>query len=116
MGTKYTKHGVKRQHHIIEGILPLLEKISEIDGVKKVNPGKISYSPKRRISQPAVKIQRRTATGFKLLAHSKGAVQEIFIIVQNGKADDVQKELMSRTTPNVAYAQSALDIVLIRNE
>jgi len=91
--TKYTKHGVKRQHQIIDGILPLLEKISKIDGVKKVNPGKISYSPKRGISQPTLKIQRRTITGFKLLAHSKGAVQEIFVVVQNGKADYVQKEL-----------------------
>ncbi len=91
--TKYTKHGVKRQHQIIEGILPLLEEISKIDGVKKVNPGKISYSPKRGISQPTLKIQRRTITGFKLLAHSKGSVQEIFIIVQDGKADNVEKEL-----------------------
>lgn len=91
--TKYTKHGVKRQHQIIEGILSLLEEISKIDGVKKVNPGKISYSPKRGISQPALKIQRRTITGFKLLAHSKGSVQEIFIIVQDGKGDEVQREL-----------------------
>ncbi len=91
--TKYTKHGVKRQHHIIDGILPLLEEISKIDGVKKVNPGKISYSPKRGISQPTIKIQRQTITGFKLLAHSKGAVQEIFIVVQNEKVDYVQNEL-----------------------
>ncbi len=94
--TKYEKHGVKRQHQIIEGILPLLEKISKIDGVKKVNPGKISYSPKRGISQPTLKIQRRTITGFKLLAHSKGAVQEIFIIVQNEKIDDVYMELSEK--------------------
>lgn len=91
--TKYTKHGVKRQHEIIDGILPLLENIAKIDGVKKVNPGKISYSPKRGISQPYIKIQRRTITGFKLIAHSKGAVQEIFIIVKDGKADELQKEL-----------------------
>ncbi len=91
--TKYTKHGVKRQHKIIEGILPLLEKISKIDGIKKVNPGKISYSPKRGISQPNIKIQRRIITGFKLLAHSKGAVQEIFLIVQDEKFDKVQREL-----------------------
>lgn len=68
--TKYTKHGVKRQHQIIDGILPLLEKISKIDGIKKVNPGRISYSPKRGISQPTLKVQRQTITGFKLIAHS----------------------------------------------
>lgn len=93
-GTKYTKHGVKRQHQIIDGILPLLEKISKMDGIKKVNPGKISYSPKRGISQPVIKIQRRTITGFKLLAHSKGSIQEIFIIVQEGKTDEVQRKLV----------------------
>lgn len=94
--TKYTKHGVKRQHQIIEGILPLLEEISKIDGVNKVNPGRISYSPKRGISQPVLKIQRRTITGFKILAHSKGAVQEIFVVVKNGKTDNVQEELKSK--------------------
>ncbi len=91
--TKYTKHGVKRQHQIIDGILPVLEKISEIDGVKKVNPGKISYSPKRGIYQPMLKIQRQTITGFKLIAHSKGAIQEIFVVVKGGKAAEVQREL-----------------------
>lgn len=91
--TKYTKHGVKRQHKIIDGILPLLEKISKIDGVKKVNPGKISYSPKRGISEPTLNIQRRTITGIKLLAHSKGAIQEIFVVIHDGKFDNVQREL-----------------------
>lgn len=62
--TKYVKHGVKRQHQLIEGLLPLLENIYKIDGVTKVNPGRISYSPKRGISQPTIKIQRRTITGF----------------------------------------------------
>ena len=93
--TKYTKHGVKRQHQIIDGILPLLENISKIDGVTKVNPGRISYSPKRGISQPTIKIQRRTITGFKLLAHSKGSVQEIFVVIHNEKTDKIRYELES---------------------
>ncbi len=77
---KYIKKGVKRQHHIIEGILPILEDIAKIDGVRKVTPSVISYSPGRCISQPKIKFQKETISGFKLIAHSKGAIQEIFVV------------------------------------
>lgn len=46
---KYVKHGVKVQHSIIEGVLPILEEIAAVDGVKKVIPAiisVISYNPK----------------------------------------------------------------------
>jgi hypothetical protein len=93
MPFKYVKHGVKRKHDIIEGILPMLEKIAGIEGVKKVVPAGISYSPKRSIKGPAVKYQRDTITGFKLLAQSKGSIQEVFVIVEESKKEDVRKEL-----------------------
>ena len=80
------KRGVKRQHHIIEGILPILENIAKIDGVKKVIPAVINYSPKRNIKQPFLKVSRDTITGIKVLAHSKGKVQEVFVICD---ADDI---------------------------
>lgn len=91
--SKYIKRGVKRQHQIIEGILPLLEKISKIEGVKKVTPSVISYSPKRCIQQPILKFQRETMSGFKLLAHSKGCIQDIFIVVEGPKRIEVWNEL-----------------------
>lgn len=92
---KYMKKGVKRQHQIIEGILETLEDIAKIDGVKKVIPARISYSPKRSVSQQKIKFQRVTLSGFKLIAHSKGAIQEIFIVIDKNKKDDVERMLIS---------------------
>lgn len=89
---KYIKRGVKRQHDIIDGILPILEKIAKIDGVKKVIPAKIFYSPNRSIRQ-TLKIQREIVSGFKLMAHSKGAIQEIFIAIDKTKKDKIENEL-----------------------
>ncbi len=92
---KYIKHNVKRKHHILDGLIPVLEEIAQIDGVEKVVPAKIAYSPKRTIVQPIIKFQRETISGFKLLVHSKGAIQEIFIIVQKDKKNIVRNKLNS---------------------
>ncbi|AIF70230.1 hypothetical protein PAP_09260 [Palaeococcus pacificus DY20341] len=75
---KYFKRGVKREHHLLKGILPVLEEISSIEGVKKVIPGRIYASDSRGFE---IKVVRETLTGFKLLAKSDGSVQEIFLIV-----------------------------------
>ena len=91
---KYVKRGVKRKHQIIEGILPMLEMIARIKGVKKVIPGEISYSPRRRIRGPSLKLTRPTPTGFKLLAQSGGSIQEVFIVV-SGSKEEVRRSLRS---------------------
>jgi hypothetical protein len=91
--SKYIKRGVKRKHNILQDILPLLEQIGKIEGIKKVVPAKISYSPTRGISQPKIKFQRETLSGFKLLAHGRGAVQEIFVAVDGSKKNDVWYKL-----------------------
>jgi hypothetical protein len=91
--SKYIKRGVKRKHNILQDILPLLEQIGKIEGIKKVVPAKISYSLTRGISQPKIKFQRETLSGFKLLAHGRGAVQEIFIAVDGSKKNDVWYKL-----------------------
>jgi hypothetical protein len=72
----------------------LLEHIANIDGVKKVVPAKISYSPTRRIEQPKIKFQRDTISGFKLVAHCRGAIQEIFVAVDGSKKDEIRYKLM----------------------
>ena len=90
---RYVKHGVKRKHGIIEGILPLLEQISEIEGVEKVIPASISYSPSIGIRQPELRFQRETPSGFKLLAHSKRSIQEIFVVVERSKKEEVKYKL-----------------------
>ncbi len=89
---KYIKRGVKRKHEIIEGILPLLEKIGAIEGIKKVIPAKISYSPTKNIGQniPNIRYQREIISGFKLLAHGRGSIQEIFVVVDNSKRKEMK--------------------------
>ncbi len=91
MKQKYLKRGVKRQHDIIEGVLELLESIAKLDGVKKVVPAVINYSPKRGIKQPFLSVSRDTITGIKVLAHSKGKVQEVFIICDTGNIEEIKK-------------------------
>ena len=90
MAQKYMKRGVKRQHSIIEGMLEIFEEIAAINGVKKVIPGAISYSPKRNIKQPFLKVSRDTIAGIKLLAHSKGKVQEVFIICNSNETENIK--------------------------
>lgn len=102
---RYVKRGVKRQHQIVEGILEVLEVIAKIDGVKKVIPAKISYSPKRSIGQPNVKFQRYTISGFKLIAHSKGAVQEIFVVVDETKKDEVENKIRTLFSSNLKMSK-----------
>jgi len=94
---RHVRRGVKVQHSIIDGVLPLLEEISAVDGVKKVIPAVISvitYNPKE-IKKPVIKFQRETISGFKLLAHSRGRVQEIFVVVEKSKRKNVKKKIES---------------------
>lgn len=56
-------------------------------------PASISYSPKRHIDQPEIKFQRETVPGFKLLAHGKGAIQEIYITVDGTKKKEIEIKL-----------------------
>nr|AAU83149.2 hypothetical protein GZ26G2_18 [uncultured archaeon GZfos26G2] len=88
------RHGIKREHRIIDGILPLLERISDMDGVAKVIPAMISHSQVQGTGQPELRFQRETPSGFKLLAHSKRSIQEIFVVVEPSKKEKVKDKLL----------------------
>jgi hypothetical protein len=92
MSGKYVKRGVKRQHGIIPGILPLLERISAVEGVKKVVPAEISYSPRRKARRPSITLQRETSTGFRLLARSGSSLQVIYVVAR-GPREEVRRSL-----------------------
>lgn len=101
---KYIKRGVKRKHDIIQDVLPLLEHIAKIEGIKKIVPARISYSPTRGINQPKINLQRETISGFKLIAHSRGAIQEIFVAVDGSKKKEIEikiKEELERSYNNI---------------
>ncbi len=93
--SKYVKRGVKRKHNILDGLLPFLEKMCQIEGIKKVIPAKISYSPTRNICYdlPNIRFQRETISGFKLLAHGRGSIQEIFVVVDGDKKKEIENKL-----------------------
>ena len=70
-----------------------IDEQTKIEGIKKVIPAKISYSSTRGISQPIIRFQRETIPGFKLIAHSRGAIQEIFVVVDSSKKNDIGYKL-----------------------
>jgi hypothetical protein len=75
---KSRKNKVKKLHHSIEGLYPLLDKIAQIDEVKAVLP--LSIVPKAKAGQGLrFRISRDDPTGLRLTATSKGAAQAVQI-------------------------------------
>jgi hypothetical protein len=82
---------VKREHGIVPGVLPILEKIAEHPGVDAVIPGRIRVT---QSNTPGLKIrlQARTLTGFKLGARSTSLAQEVFVVTRY--AEQVEADLI----------------------
>ena len=85
-GGKYRSKGVKREHNIIHGLLPVLEEIGASPLVSAVIPGRIRVT-QGNISGVKLRVQTRTVTGIKLGARSGNAAQEVFIVTS--APDDV---------------------------
>ena len=92
MKPKFRKDGVKREHGIVAGVLPLLERIAARPGVDAVIPGRIRVT---QSNTPGLKIrlQARTVTGFKLGARSASLAQEVFVVTRN--PDEVERDLVA---------------------
>ena len=71
---------VKRQHHIVPGLSELLDQLGALGGVDGIIPGRVR--PLRKGSPPRLTFQYVTESGFKLLGHASGAVQEIFVVTR----------------------------------
>jgi len=84
--------GVKREHGIVEGLLPILERIAAQSGVDAVIPGRIRVT---RSNNPGLKVrlQARTVTGFKLGARAQSLAQEVFVVTRQ---PDVVEEALVR--------------------
>lgn len=89
---------IKKDHRIIDGVLPLLEEIKQLPGVKRIIPGRISRSGKINTKQPTayIKVQRPTSSGLKLLAHTHEAIQEIFLVVPMEKKEYIIDKLKEK--------------------
>lgn len=91
MKPKHRRAGVKREHGIAAGVLPILERIAAHPGVDAVIPGRIRVT---QSNAPGLKIrlQARTVTGFKLGARSASLAQEVFVVTRT--PDEVEAVLI----------------------
>lgn len=65
----------------IAGLLPLLERLIEQPGIKTVTPGRLARV-KARPTPLRLKVTVPITGGHKILARSKGNVQEVFVITE----------------------------------
>jgi hypothetical protein len=79
MAKKHRVRGVKREHSILEGALPLLERIAAQAAVDSVIPGRIRVI-QSTISGVRVRAQTPTVSGLKLMIRSRNATQEVFVV------------------------------------
>jgi hypothetical protein len=83
--------GVKREHGIVEGLLPVLERIAALAEVDAVIPGRIRVTASN-CPGLTIRLQARTVTGFKLGARARSLAQEVFVICRS--SDDVEAHLV----------------------
>lgn|SRR5579883_811187 len=82
---RHRSHGVKREHGMLPGLLPILERIAAHPTVSAVIPGRISVT---RGTIPSLRLRAgpRTVTGLKLTARRGTAAQEVFIVTTDPEA------------------------------
>ncbi|NIR31275.1 MAG: hypothetical protein GWN84_18590 [Gammaproteobacteria bacterium] len=77
---------IKYQHGMIPGLRRFLErKLEPLPEVQALIPGRIQ---RKRGADSAfrVRLQYETETGFKLIAHAPGVVQEVFVVCDQREA------------------------------
>lgn len=82
---KHRKGKVKLEHHILEGLEEYLEKLSSLDCVKSIIPGRIVRQNGGRGSK-GLFLKYKTNSGYKLLYKNGASVQEIFVVCDDKEA------------------------------
>ncbi len=80
---KYRAGKIKREHHVIEKVWPILERMAECDLITSIIPGPISPLKSRGLE---ITYQRFTETGLRLLAKNGSAVQEVYVVTPDKEA------------------------------
>lgn len=82
MSQKHRIKGVKREHSVIVGLLPLLEKIAAHPTVEGIIPGRITVT---RANAPSLQLRLgpRTISGLKLNARRLSTAQEVFLVTKD---------------------------------
>lgn len=86
MTGRHRVRGVKREHGIIAGLLPVLERIAASPAVDSVTPGRIRVT---RAATQSLELRFGTVTisGLKLTARRGTTAQEVFLVT--GQPDAV---------------------------
>ncbi|NEQ37364.1 MAG: metal-binding protein [Okeania sp. SIO3I5] len=70
----------------IKGLIPILEKLTQHQGIETVTPGEIGNS-RSHIPQMKLKISVPIRGGFKLIARQGKTVQEVFMLTSLSQED-----------------------------
>jgi len=97
MGKRHRVRGVKREHSILEGTLPVLERIAAHADVSSVIPGRIRVI-QSTVSGIRLRVQTRTLSGVKLMVRSRNATQEVFVVTAKPEAVE---EYLRREIPEL---------------
>jgi hypothetical protein len=81
---KHRRQNAKREHHLLQALAPVLEKVADHPAVQSVIPARIKSAV--RGSGVELEPKYKTQTGLKLLAKSNGGVQEIFVVTNEAEA------------------------------
>ncbi len=76
---------IKREHSTIKDLIPLLTKITALQEVRSIIPGRIKPIV-GNYPIPVLELKAMTLSGFKCSVKSSRAVQEIFVVT-----DEVEK-------------------------
>jgi len=84
MTGRHRTKGVKREHSVLEGLVPLLERIAAQPTVSGIIPGRISVT---RGASPSLQLRLgpTTISGFKLTARRGATAQEVFVMTSEAE-------------------------------
>ena len=80
LGLRAAGGKLKVQHHILEPLRPVLEKVCEQDSrISTIIPGSIKPVASAHGKEVRVRVTIPIANGFKIIAQTSGARQELFV-------------------------------------
>lgn len=72
---------IKREHSMIKDVLSIFIKVSELESVSTIIPGRIKPIT-GNYPKPVLELKTLTPSGFKCIAKSGRSVQEVFIVTE----------------------------------
>lgn len=93
MANKFRRDKIKREHGIIDGLLPVLEELADLPEISAIIPGRIRVT-RARVPGLEIRLQVETTSGIKLGARWAKLAQEVFVICSN--RETVRQAVLTR--------------------